>query len=47
MRNKLINLIGIAFALALLSACGGDSVPPPPTLDDCVIGTSTIGDCKI
>jgi hypothetical protein len=49
MRYKIIKLISVVFVLAVLIACGGGggSAPPPGTNTDCVIGTSTIGDCTI
>ncbi len=38
-------LIGVSFIA--LSACGGSNGSDPEPSTDCVIGTSTIGDCTI
>jgi hypothetical protein len=48
MWDKIIKLIVMVSALVVLTACGGGgSDPAPITNTNCVLGSSTIGDCKI
>jgi len=46
--RKLYSFTAALALLLIVASCGGGgSSPPPETNTDCVIGTSTIGDCTI
>ncbi len=46
--KKLCRFTAALALLLIVAGCGGGGDPPPPeTITDCVIGTSTIGDCTI
>ncbi len=46
--RKLCSFTAALALLLIVAGCGGgDSEPPPEPKTDCVIGTSTIGDCTI
>ena len=52
--SKYISPLILIVIATLVSACGGSGggsedpkIEPPITLNDCVLGTSTIGDCRI
>ena len=44
--RKLCRFTAALALLLIVAGCGG-SDPVPPANTDCVIGTSTIGDCTI
>ena len=45
--KKLCRFIAALTLLLVVAGCGGGSDPVPPANTDCVLGSSTIGDCKI
>ena len=46
--RKLCSFTAALALLLIVAGCGGGgSDPVPPANTDCVIGTSTIGDCTI